>query len=69
MRYGCMVCYWLPEIFPRNNDKEEKLFQLLQKAYVGGRYEKDYCITFSELEKIKAKVMELKKVLEGSGDI
>ncbi len=34
LRYACMACYHLPEIFPRNNDKEEKLFQLLQKAYI-----------------------------------
>ena len=63
LRYGCMICYRLPEIFPRNNDKEEKLFQLLQKAYVGARYEPDYSITLRELEKIRSKVMELKEVL------
>ncbi len=68
LRYGCMACYRLPEIFPRNNEKEERLFQLLQKAYVGGRYEKEYSITLCELEKIRGKVMELKEVLKEFGE-
>ena len=68
LRYGSMTCYRLPEIFPRNNEKEEKLFRLLQKAYVGGRYEKDYTITLSELEIIRSKVMELKEVLKVFGE-
>ena len=39
------------ETFPRNNHKEEKLFQLLQKAYVDGRYESHYSITLREPER------------------
>ena len=62
-RYCSMVCWKLPEIFPRHNEKEERLFQLLQKAYVGGRYEKDYPITLSELEIIRKRIMDLKEVL------
>jgi HEPN domain-containing protein len=68
LRYGWMICYRLPEIFPRNNEKEERLFQLLQKAYVGARYEKDYSITLCELEKIRGMVMELKEVLREFGE-
>ena len=68
LRYGCMVCYRLPEIFQRNNEKEERVFKLLQKAYVGGRYEKDYSITLSELEIIRSKIMELKEVLKEFGE-
>lgn len=30
-RYGCMTCYRLPEIFPRSNDKEERLFICCKK--------------------------------------
>jgi HEPN domain-containing protein len=62
-RYCSMVCWKLPEIFPRHNEKEERLFQLLQKAYVGGRYEKEYSITLSELEIIRNRIMDLKEVL------
>lgn len=46
----------------------KKLFQLLQKAYVGGRYEKDYSITLSELEIIRSKVMEIKEILKEFGE-
>lgn len=63
LRYCSMICWKLPEIFPRNNEKEEKLFHLLQKAYVGGRYEKDYSISLSELEIIRKRIMDLKEVL------
>lgn len=68
MRYCSLTCWRLPEIFCRNNDKGEKLFQLLQKAYIGGRYEKGYCITLRELEEIKSKVMELKEVFQNFKD-
>lgn len=63
LRYCSMICWRLPEIFPRNNEKEERLFQLLQKAYIGGRYEKDYSITLLELEIIRKRIMDLKEVL------
>jgi HEPN domain-containing protein len=68
LRYCSMVCWKLPEIFPGHNEKEERLFQLLQKAYVGGRYEKDYPITLSELEIIRKRIMDLKEVLHDFRD-
>ncbi|HZW49014.1 MAG TPA: HEPN domain-containing protein [Bacillota bacterium] len=37
-RYCSMTCWRLPEIFPGKNEKGERIFQLLQKAYIGGRY-------------------------------
>ncbi|MEO6837643.1 MAG: HEPN domain-containing protein [Ginsengibacter sp.] len=63
LRYCSMICYRLPEIFPRNNKKEERLFQLLQKAYVGGRYDNNYSITVTELQEIRERVMELKELM------
>ena len=68
MRYCSMACPQLPEIFARNNEKGEKLFQLLQKAYIGGRYEREYYITLRELEMIRGSIMELKEVLHGFKD-
>ena len=64
LRYCSMICYRLPEIFPRTNEKDERLFQLLQKAYVGWRYDKNYSITVTELQEIREKVMELKELLK-----
>ena len=62
MRYCSMACPQLPEIFARNNEKGEKLFQLLQKAYIGGRYEKDYSITLAQLQMIRDRIMALREL-------
>ena len=64
MRYCCMVSWNLPEIFARKYEKDERLFQLLQKAYVGGRYKDDYNISISELNTIAGKVKELQNLLK-----
>lgn len=64
LRYCSMINWRLPEIIPRNNDKEEKLFQLLQKAYAGGRYEKEYSITVKDLEVLRGRIAELKEILQ-----
>jgi uncharacterized protein len=68
VRYCSMFCYNLPEIFPRNNEKDECLFQLLQKAYVGWRYSEEYSITLHELKIIKQRVRELNKVIKDVKD-
>lgn len=59
-----MVCYQLPEIFPRNNEKDERLFQLLQKAYVGGRYKLEYEIDMVDLESIMVQIKKLKGLIQ-----
>jgi hypothetical protein len=59
LRYCSMICYRLPEIFPRNNEQNERLFQLLLIAYTGGRYDSDFTITLAELETLKARVGRL----------
>lgn len=68
VRYCSMSCWRLPEIFSQKNEKGERLFQLLQKAYIGGRYEKEYCITLSQLEMIRASIMDLKEVFQSFKD-
>ena len=35
----------LKKIFPRKTDKEQKLFELLDYAYIGARYDSSYKIT------------------------
>lgn len=64
IRYCSMVCFHLPEIFPHNNEKNERLFQLLQKAYVGGRYKDDYSISALELMTIADRVKQLQNVMK-----
>jgi hypothetical protein len=62
-----MVSYKLPTIFPRNNDKNERLFQLLQKAYVETRHKEDYVIHTDDLlvltERVKGLLAVLKRTL------
>jgi len=64
IRYCSMVSYKLPGIFPKNNEKNERLFQLLQKAYVGSRYDKDYSIFTNDLIVISERIRELEKILK-----
>ena len=58
LRYCSMFCHNLTGIFPRNNEKDVRLFRLLQNAYVGGHYKEEYSITLYEPEKIKQRVGE-----------
>jgi len=63
VRYCSMISYQLPEIFPRDNEKNERLFQLLQKAYVGGRYKVEYEINTLDLELIMCQVKKIKGLI------
>jgi HEPN domain-containing protein/predicted nucleotidyltransferase len=50
------------DIFPKNTKEEEKLFNLLKRAYVDARYEKDYKIVKEQLEYLRKRVEKLKEV-------
>lgn len=63
-RYCAMVSYNLPDIFPRNNEKNQRLFQLLQRAYVDSRYNEDYSICTNDLIIIAQRVRMLLTVIE-----
>ena len=64
VRYCSMFCYALTGIYPRNTEKEERLFQLLQNAYVGGRYREEYTVTTIELQKVFERVLALQEALK-----
>lgn len=51
-------------IFPRNNDKNECLFQLIQKAYINTRYKEDYCISIDNLLILTDRVRALEKYVK-----
>jgi uncharacterized protein len=53
----------LHHIFPRDNEKEERLFRLLQKAYIHTRYKDDYEITEKELKVIMERVNRLSAIV------
>ena len=52
------------KVFSNNNDEEERLFELLQKAYIDARYKKDYVIQKEELEYLAQRVEILKEMTE-----
>ena len=63
LRYCTMVNYKMPSIFPRNKANNEKLFQLLQKAYIDTRYKDDFTIKNEELNAIMEGVKRLKGIM------
>jgi len=63
IRYASMVCYQLPDIFPRRSEKDKQLFRLLQKAYSESRYGQDYAIHLQDLLILTEKVNDTLQVL------
>ncbi len=61
VRYAGMVLWGVPEIFERWQPGKEALFQLLQAAYVGARYRKEYKVSLTEFEKLYSCVMRLQQ--------
>ena len=59
-----MVSYTIQDIFSRNNEKNERLFQLLQKAYIDSRYKQDYSIRTDELITLTEKVRTLMDIVK-----
>ncbi len=66
IRYCSMVSYKLPAVFPRNNEKNERLLQLLQKAYIETRYKEDYVIRTDDLLVLTERVRELMAILKST---
>lgn len=54
----------LVTIFPRDTKEQERRFELLQKAYVNARYNKNYKITKEDLEWLAERVKKLQVLTE-----
>ncbi|MCK6463072.1 MAG: HEPN domain-containing protein [Candidatus Pacebacteria bacterium] len=54
----------LLNVFPRGTAEEERLFELLRKAYVDARYKRNYTITREELEWLAERVEMLQELTE-----
>jgi len=54
----------LRDIFPRKTDEQEELFNLLDYAYIGARYDPDYKITKEQLEQLSPCVRKLHEITE-----
>jgi HEPN domain-containing protein/predicted nucleotidyltransferase len=55
----------LNAVFPRDTEEQKHRFELLQKAYVEARYEKNYTITKEDLEWLAERVKQLRALTEG----
>ncbi|HJD57979.1 MAG TPA: HEPN domain-containing protein [Rickettsia endosymbiont of Ceroptres masudai] len=51
-------------VFPQLNEEQKKCFELLQKAYVDARYDKNYKITKEQLLYLIEIVEKLKEITE-----
>ena len=49
-------------VFPRSTPEEERLFELLKKAYIDARYNPSYKITRKELEYLSERVKKLQRL-------
>ncbi len=54
----------LYQVFPRHTDKEERLFRLLQQAYLDTRYTDNYAINNEELAILTERIHALHKIVE-----
>ncbi len=57
-----LVSHQLPDLFPRQTEREKRLFTLLQKAYIDTRY-KDYTISPDELLCLTEKIKYIHRLL------
>jgi len=65
--YASMVSYKLPDIFSAESEKDKQLLKLLQKAYVGARYNEDYIIHVAEINSLVEKITRIQEILEATG--
>lgn len=63
LRYCSMVSYKIPDIFPRNNERNERLFSLLQKAYIHARYKNDFRVKAADVLIIIERVKTIQQLL------
>lgn len=67
IHYASLISYQLPDIFPRKNDQEKRLFDLLQRAYVDSRYKEEYKINNDDLLCLTEKVRHIHEILSAVG--
>lgn len=67
IRYAGLVSYQVRDVFPRNNDSEKRIFTLLQKAYIDGRYGQDFSVQEQDLLTLTGRVKRIQDLLEENG--
>lgn len=54
----------LAKVFPRNTEEEERLFKLLQRAYVEARYNDEFVVTKADIDALIPKIELLRDITE-----
>lgn len=54
----------LAKVFPRDTPEEERLFKLLQRAYVEARYNDDFAVTKDDTDALTVRVERLRDITE-----
>ena len=54
----------LAKVFPRDTPEEERLFQLLQRAYVEARYNDDFAVSKDDTDALTVRVERLRDITE-----
>ena len=67
IRYASLISHQFPDIFPQKTDRENRLFNLLQRAYIDTRYKEDYKINNDELLCLTEKVRQVHEILSAFG--
>lgn len=63
-RHVCKIDSRFKAIFPKKNDEDERLFQLLKRAYIESRYKLDYKINPQDLGYLSEHVKQLYHLTE-----
>lgn len=64
LRYCVQLAPALAEIFPVHSERAQQKLHLLQRAYIGARYQEDYSITQHEINELMEKLNLIKDELE-----
>ena len=54
----------LAKVFPRDTEAEDRLFELLKRAYVEARYNDDFIVTKSDIDALTPKVEQLRDITD-----
>ena len=54
----------LAKVFPRDTPEEERLFKLLQRAYVEARYNDDFAVSKDDIDALTVRVERLRDITE-----
>lgn len=54
----------LIKVFPRDTEEEERLFELLRRAYLEARYNPNFVVTKEDVDALHSKIERLKQIVE-----